>query len=45
MGILEQITRSGDHLFEDTDAAIAHARVHLAGGDHTAPTVEAHPVR
>ena len=44
MGILEQITRSGDHLFEDTDAAIAHARMHLAGGDHTAPSMQAHPV-
>lgn len=44
MGILEQITRSGDHLFEDTDAAIAHARMHLAGGDHTAPSVQTHPV-
>ena len=36
-GILEQITRRGDHLFDDTDAAIAHARLHLAYGDHTAP--------
>jgi sulfate permease, SulP family len=36
-GILEQITRRGDHLFDNTDAAIAHARLHLAYGDHTAP--------
>ena len=38
-GILEQITRRGDHLFANTDDAIAHARYHLAHGDHTAPTV------
>jgi hypothetical protein len=36
-GILEQITRRGDHLFDSTDDAIAHARLHLAYGDHIAP--------
>ncbi|HEX9888280.1 MAG TPA: SulP family inorganic anion transporter [Nitriliruptorales bacterium] len=37
-GILQQITRRGDHLFDHTDDAIAHARHHLTYGDHTAPT-------
>lgn len=37
-GILAPITRQGDHLFPGTDEAIAHARLHLAGGDHTAPS-------
>ncbi len=36
-GILERITRRGDHLFDTTEEAIAHARHHLANGDHTAP--------
>ncbi len=33
-GILERITRSGDHLFAGTEEAIAHARHHLALDDH-----------
>lgn len=37
-GILQEITRRGDHLFDGTDEAIAHARLHLAFGDHTAPS-------
>ncbi|WP_052667198.1 SulP family inorganic anion transporter [Nitriliruptor alkaliphilus] len=36
-GILAQVTRHGDHLFDDTDQAIAHARQHLANHDHTHP--------
>lgn len=36
-GILERITRHGDHLFDDTEEAIAHARHHLAADDHLAP--------
>ncbi|MEX0835632.1 MAG: sodium-independent anion transporter, partial [Nitriliruptor sp.] len=36
-GILAQVTRQGDHLFDDTDQAIAHARQHLANHDHTHP--------
>jgi len=38
-GILAQVTRQGDHLFDDTDQAIAHARQHLANHDHTHPAV------
>ena len=37
-GILATVTRDGDHLFEDTEQAIAHARTHLANEDHTHPT-------
>jgi sulfate permease, SulP family len=36
-GILDAVTRRGDHLFATTDEAISHARLHLASGDHTAP--------
>jgi len=43
-GILQEITRDGHHLFERTDDAIAHALVHLAGGDHTAPANPLEPV-
>ncbi len=39
MKILERITRRGDHLFSDTDAAIEHARQHLSLDDHTTPAV------
>lgn len=38
-GILQEITRDGHHLFERTDDAISHALGHLAGDDHTAPTM------
>ncbi len=39
-GILQEITRDGDHLFDRTDDAIAHALDHLADGDdHTAPAI------
>jgi sulfate permease, SulP family len=37
-GILERITRRGDHLFASTDDAIAHAREHLVDPDHNAPS-------
>jgi len=37
-GILDEVTRQGDHLFDDTSQAIAHARQHLANHDHTHPT-------
>ncbi len=33
-GILDSVTRSGDHLFESTEEAIEHARQHLAHADH-----------
>ncbi len=36
-GILAEVTRRGDHLFEGTEEAIEHARLHLEHGDHTAP--------
>lgn len=36
-GVLDQITRHGDHLFDTTEEAIAHAQAHLAHRDHTHP--------
>ncbi len=37
-GILAAVTRDSDHLFDDTQQAIAHARSHLANQDHTHPS-------
>lgn len=42
-GILDEITREGNHLFARTDDAIAHALDHLAHGDHTAPATTSPP--
>jgi sulfate permease, SulP family len=37
-GILDPITRRGNHLFASTDDAIAHARDHLGTRDHHSPS-------
>ena len=36
-GVLDKISRDRNHLFETTEEAIVHARLHLASGDHLAP--------
>lgn len=36
-GILDKVSRSRDHLFETSDEAIAHARLHLGQEEHTRP--------
>ncbi|HUG86333.1 MAG TPA: SulP family inorganic anion transporter, partial [Euzebya sp.] len=43
-GILQAVTRDGYHLFDTTDEAIAHARLHLRTDDHIGPaTARQHP--
>lgn len=36
-GILDKVTRNRDHVFDTSEDAIAHARLHLRQGDHTQP--------
>lgn len=36
-GVLDRISRNRDHLFDDSEAAIAHAHLHLGRTDHRAP--------
>lgn len=36
-GVLDAISRSRNHLFETTEEAIEHARLHLSSPDHLAP--------
>ncbi len=36
-GILDKVSRSRDHVFETSEEAIEHARLHVAQADHTRP--------
>ena len=38
MGILDELSHDGHHLFKDTDEAITHALSHIKQDDHTKPT-------
>jgi SulP family sulfate permease len=37
-GVLDAISRNRNHLFDTTEEAIAHARLHLSSRDHLAPS-------